>query len=573
MTDNNTQKAKYATDELDNIIANAEMEVVEAFAECTNRTQDKIIATVETAKANIKKIHFISKMIESRAFLDEVKQALGYVAVPFTVATRAGDVAFVALWSASFESDLMKAEKTHNGVKSNALAYIEKWVDIITAFQDELPHVLTDRGDQRDLFEAPITEHQRALWNNYEIMPRESRRMWILTGCVVLYGSYMFLTEYTKKITEYKAGTTPQKKRGRKTVMSPDLPPFAAIFNMQALNDLAGITPHTPFEIDKESDKKIIKRGKKGKETEIAFDLNKISVELAKVGIGAIKLLDYGAHKLTQKNRHKRLSERTEKDKAEFNAFMPQLEVRIPEEEYATVTGIKLTPENLRHCRADWRKQLSLLQALTLTGGWGGGTFFSCELCGDVAVKNGYIYIVFGLNFARFLIGSFVSYMPRAIFALDNNKPILYHLARRLVNHYGMDNNRKNGTFNIMGIRTLLDSCDEIPSEEEVRNSKTNRSLTLRRLKPLEDALNVLQERKIITWEYANAKGEPLREEQLNQEYKDVIDAYIKFDVVGYPDPTPRLEKKAKEEEERKKKLAQKEEAKKRKKYSNAKVL
>lgn len=552
------------------------MEVIEAFAACTSRTQDKIIKTIEAAKANIENIPFIGKMRESRAFLDEVKQELSYVATPYTVATRAGDVVFVALWTASFDADLIKAEKTHNGVKSHALAYIEKWIDIITAFQDELPHVLIDRGAQQDLFETPITEHQRAIWGNYEIMPPDSRRMWILTGCMILYGSYNFLTDYAQKIADYKAGITFPKKRGRKIVAPSDLPPFAAIFNMPALNDLAGITPHTPFELDKESDKKIIKRGKKGKETEIIFDLNKISVELAKVGIGAIKLLDYGAHKLTKNNRHRRLSERTEKDKAEFNAFMPQLEVRIPEEEYAAVTGIKLTPENLRHCRADWRKQLSLLQALTLTGSWGGGTFFSCELCGDVAVKNGYIYIVFGLNFARFLIGSFVSYMPRAIFALDNNKPILYHLARRLVNHYGMDNNRKNGTYNIMGIRALLDSCDEIPSEEEVRNSKTNRSLTLRRLKPLEDALNILQEREIITWEYANAKGEPLREEQLNQEYKDVIDAYIKFDVVGYPNPTPRLEKKAKEEEEHKKKLEQKEalkNAKRRRKYSDNNIL
>ena len=62
----------------------------------------------------------------------------------------------------------------------------------------------------------------------------------------------------------------------------------------------------------------------------------------------------------------------------------------------------------------------------------------------------------------------------------------------------------------------------------------------------LEKALDTISD--IIPWEYSNSKGVPLTEKQLAMaDYETFSKLYIKFDILGAPDPTQRIEaKKAK---------------------------
>ena len=419
-------------------------------------------------------------------------------------------------------------------------------LDIITAFREEFAYVLNDRGAQLSLFEetnnAPkLTAAQSKVWANYYKLSPDARRFWLLAAASYLKG---ILNTLNEQLALTRAETVPA--------------PFAGLFTMQALNELGTITPHTKREIDRVSDKKTISvnRGRGDTTTVVMFDLNTITEVLADIRTSTIKLLDYASHKLTLNNEHKRLSTRTEKDIQTFNTFQPKLEVKIPINEYAELLGIKATTDNLKYYAGEWEKDLMRLKAATIDGRWADGSFINCDIFSDVAIKtgkNGYIYIAFGLNFARYLIGSFVTYMPRAMFALDNRKPILYHICRRLVVHYGMDSNRIHGTYNIISVRALLDACDEIPDYKDISrairdNNKDrgkDRHITARTINPLTEALDVLAERGIITWEYTNAKGAPLSDNQCGQLYENLIDAYVKFEIIGHPDPTPRLEKKA----------------------------
>ena len=95
-----------------------------------------------------------------------------------------------------------------------------------------------------------------------------------------------------------------------------------------------------------------------------------------------------------------------------------------------------------------------------------------------------------------------------------------------------------------MSVKSLLDVCPDIPTYEQVL--ATGRQLDQRIRAPFETTLNSLS--SFISWEYCNSKGVPLTEEQLQTtDYSTFIKLYIKFDVLGAPDQTARLEARAEE--------------------------
>ena len=106
------------------------------------------------------------------------------------------------------------------------------------------------------------------------------------------------------------------------------------------------------------------------------------------------------------------------------------------------------------------------------------------------------------------------------------------------------DNNHKKGTANIISVAKLLEVAPEIPSIEAVR--VVNGSWSERIKGSLEKALDAVED--VISWEYSNSKGLPLKDKQLElSDYETFIKLFVKFDIKGAPDPTERLKKKKKE--------------------------
>lgn len=90
----------------------------------------------------------------------------------------------------------------------------------------------------------------------------------------------------------------------------------------------------------------------------------------------------------------------------------------------------------------------------------------------------------------------------------------------------------------------MLEVCPDIPTYEQVL--ATDRALDRRIKVPFETALNSLS--SFISWEYCNSKGIPLTEEQLQAtDYGTFEKLFVKFDVLGAPDQTARLEARAEE--------------------------
>ena len=164
-------------------------------------------------------------------------------------------------------------------------------------------------------------------------------------------------------------------------------------------------------------------------------------------------------------------------------------------------------------------------------------------------IKNGIIYVCFTQTFSEMLSNdcSIMPY-PLTLLKLSGGKsyPHAYSIGRKMAEHKYMNAGKANER--IIAIKTLVDACDELPTEDEVRNSK-NRSLAERIARPFLDSLEEAC-RKIgigengyyLTYE----GGEKIQDKELyDLSYNVFINAYIHFDEwPDYPDQTKRIEAK-----------------------------
>lgn len=147
-------------------------------------------------------------------------------------------------------------------------------------------------------------------------------------------------------------------------------------------------------------------------------------------------------------------------------------------------------------------------------------------------IKNGVINLRFTQDIAFYLNNSYLTNYPTKLLTLDERNPLSYQLGRKLSLHNNIENNIKNGTQNIIGIKTLLKNIGSLRTLEEI-NEKDPGHWEERIKNPLENALNILQDKEILKyWEYSNTKGIPLKDEQIEiNNYKIFEELYIHFEI------------------------------------------
>lgn len=157
------------------------------------------------------------------------------------------------------------------------------------------------------------------------------------------------------------------------------------------------------------------------------------------------------------------------------------------------------------------------------------------------------VAVSFSQHLARYLTQeAYIMQYPLALLKLDNRNEAAYILGRKLALHHSIDNNNAKGTADIISVKALLEACPAIPSYREVMESKSDRHLELRIIKPFEKALDSLEEVNLLSfWEYCNSKHEPQTDTQLkSMGYEMFSNCYIHFGLANAPDQTPRLETK-----------------------------
>lgn len=144
-------------------------------------------------------------------------------------------------------------------------------------------------------------------------------------------------------------------------------------------------------------------------------------------------------------------------------------------------------------------------------------------------VYQGTISILFTDFFANYLTNKYILPLPKSLFAIKDTNPILYDLGRKLSLHYTMQNNILAGSNNILKVKTILNAIPNIPKFEDITDGHWRRRIS----KVLQDSLDELEEKGIITWYFCHANHKPLTDEELIiNSYHELEQRYIAFEVL-----------------------------------------
>ena len=252
--------------------------------------------------------------------------------------------------------------------------------------------------------------------------------------------------------------------------------------------------------------------------------------------VSVVKLLDILAIKLTKSNHYKAKDANTLKRTVTFSL-----------DEYMTYLGIKniANANNRKYASKRLKEALDTLYSISLE--WEEKSrgevknYTKMRICEAQGINRGIASFTFTADMANYLNQAYIMQYPLELLAISECNPNAYPIARKLALHHSIDNNHKKGTANIISVAKLLESAPEIPSIETVR--AVNGSWGERIKGALEKALDTISD--IIPWEYSNSKGAPLTDSQLDiSDYDTFIKLYIKFDILGAPDPAKRLKNK-----------------------------
>lgn len=255
--------------------------------------------------------------------------------------------------------------------------------------------------------------------------------------------------------------------------------------------------------------------------------------------VSVVKLLDLLVVELTKINHYKAKDPDTLRTTVTFSL-----------DDYMAYFGIKDidNPNARKDARKRLKEALDALYSISLE--WKEKSrdkvedYAKMRICEAQGIKRSVVSFTFTTRMAHYLNQSYIMQYPLDLLAISERNPNAYPIARKLALHHSIDNNHKKGTSSIISVAKLLESAPEIPSINKVR--AVNGSWGERIKGSLEKALDAVD--GVISWEYSNSKGVPLTDKQLEMaDYETFSKLYIKFDILGAPDPTQRIEaKKAK---------------------------
>ena len=176
-------------------------------------------------------------------------------------------------------------------------------------------------------------------------------------------------------------------------------------------------------------------------------------------------------------------------------------------------------------------------------------------------IKNGIVTFSISSTYAAYLASrNIIGQYPSKLLLMDNRKDTAYRIAKKLFDHFFIDNNIIKGTNDILSIKALLPYTG-LASYEEVQ--KTDRGHWADRIKdPVEAALDELKYMEILEdWEYTREKKQALTDAEAEaiEDYYEYEALYLHFIPFDELDQRERIEKKrqqietAKERKEKRK--------------------
>lgn len=150
-------------------------------------------------------------------------------------------------------------------------------------------------------------------------------------------------------------------------------------------------------------------------------------------------------------------------------------------------------------------------------------------------VKDGKIKVRFEYDLVEYLAHSPIMQYHKELFKINPKyNPHSYFIGRKLCLHHNMNKGKTNE--NRISVETLLASCPDLPSYEEIKGEA--RQLSKRIIDPIERDLDLLQAKGILSsWEYCRTGGEPIPQDQLEKRTYEIWSKWlIQFELADYPE-------------------------------------
>lgn len=166
--------------------------------------------------------------------------------------------------------------------------------------------------------------------------------------------------------------------------------------------------------------------------------------------------------------------------------------------------------------------------------------------------RTGDIVFSFNMDLAEYLANAYIMPYPTALFKISAKyNPYSYSIGRKLAEHHNMNIGKSNA--NIISVESLIKRLQELPSYDEIMGEA--RQINKRIIEPFERDIEALVANGMLSsWEYTNASGKPLTDEQLsNMSYDTWVKLLIHFEINSYPDQSERLAKLEERKEQAKK--------------------
>lgn len=261
--------------------------------------------------------------------------------------------------------------------------------------------------------------------------------------------------------------------------------------------------------------------------------------------VGTNKLFDYSTALLTRQ--------------LTKGVDLQNLEVEFSLEDYASLQGIKvraeLTPdmteaeidkerkrakEAMKGVRQDVARGLDALYNISLS--WSEKqkgkeiNFYDQRIITGKGIRNSRARISFDPKMANYLAMAYVAQYPVSLLTISDRYPSAYSMGRKFAVHASMYANVVNERDTILSVETLLEAGGRDASRV------TNRRHRQQIVDPFERDLDMLVACGVLSsWEYCQAKGEPLTDEQAenHKTFSVFKNLYVKFDLVNNPMKTP----------------------------------
>ena len=210
--------------------------------------------------------------------------------------------------------------------------------------------------------------------------------------------------------------------------------------------------------------------------------------------------------------------------------------IAIPLKELAELLGKK----DLKTLRASVNEDLEALANIELkaeiTNHKKERDYIDLKLIQKKGISKGVVFMEFTNDIANHLKKCPIMPMPMELFTINSHKnPYSYYLGYKIYYQMRMNQwdkaSKEKKDHCIISVEKLLNICMEngLPSYEKV--SQLNRAVEQKIIEPFTRDLDALQDLHLFKWEFCNAKGEPLTDEELdNKAYKDFIRRYVRIE-------------------------------------------